>query len=110
MNVINELETRTTAAEKMKFLESLQNDLLSDLYLIYGRIGYATREEKIVIIASCDKSKAEKLHEIERLIISAKNGVKFFKAVNVPEDVATWKRILKRLKAWKGFFENETKN
>jgi len=27
MNVINELETRTTAAEKMKFLESLQNDL-----------------------------------------------------------------------------------
>ncbi|MBR1486352.1 MAG: hypothetical protein IJ597_03755 [Synergistaceae bacterium] len=110
MNVINELETRTTPAEKMNFLETLQNDLLSDLYLVYGRIGYATREEKIVIIAHCDKTRAEKLHEIKRLIVSAKRGTEFFRIFNDPEEVAMWKRILRRLKAWKGFFQNETKN
>ena len=110
MNVINELETKTTTTEKMNFLETLQSKTVHDLWLIYGRLGYATREEKIVIIASCDKSRAEKLHEIERLITSAKHGVEFFKTLNSPEEVATWKRILKRLKAWKGFFENETKN
>lgn len=110
MNVINELETRTTAAEKMNFLETLQNDLLSDLYLIYGRLGYATREEKIVIIAHCDKTRAEKLHEIKKLIISAKRWNEFFKSFNDPDEVKTWQRILKRLKAWKGFFQNETKN
>ena len=110
MNVINELENKTTAVEKEIFLMSLQDELLADLWLIYGRVGNAGREEKITIIGHCDKTRGEKLEAVKKFLISVTHARSLFSALGDTQQVAREKRALKRLKAWKGYFENETKN
>ena len=110
MNVINELETRTTAQEKEIFLSQLHDELLSDLWLIYGRVGNAARAEKIAIISRCEKTRNEKLQAIKRFLISAKNAKSLFSALGDVKEVAFWSRFFKRLKKWKRYFENEAQN
>ena len=110
MNVINELESKTTALEKEIFLTGLQDELLADLWLIYGRVGYATREERIAIIARCEKSKAEKLHLVKKFLTSAQTWKGFFMSLDDTKQEAIWSRTLKRLKVWRRYFENEKKN
>ena len=110
MNVINELEKKATTRDKEKFLGQLHNELLSDLFLIYGRVGYATREERIAIIARCEKSKAEKLHLVKKFLTSAQTWKGFFMSLDDTKQAAIWSRTLKRLKVWRRYFENEAKN
>ena len=110
MNVINELENKTTAVEKEIFLMSLQDELLADLWLIYGRVGNASREEKIAIIGHCEKTRDEKLCAVKKFLASTTHAKSLFSALGDTQQVAREKRALKRLKAWKGYFENETKN
>lgn len=110
MNVINELESKTTALEKEIFLTGLQDELLADLWLIYGRIGNAGREEKIAIIGHCDKTRDEKLCAVKKFLASTTHAKSLFSALGDVKQVAREKRALKRLKAWKGYFENETEN
>lgn len=105
MNVVYELESKATVAEKEEFLGKLANNLLSDLFLIYGRKGYATREEKIAIIAYCEKTTDEKIQAMRQILINAKHAKSLFSALNDVEQVAAWSRTAKRLKAWKKYFE-----
>ena len=110
MNVINELEHRATTRDKEKFLGQLHNEVLSDLFLIYGRVGYATREERIAIIARCEKSKAEKLQLAKKFLASAEIWKGFFLSLDDTKQAAIWSRTLKRLKKWRRYFESEGKN
>lgn len=110
MNVINELERKATTRDKEKFLGQLHNELLSDLFLIYGRKGYATREERIAIIACCEKSKDEKLQLTKKFLASAQIWKDFFTGLDDTKQSAMWSRTLKRLKKWRRYFENEAKN
>jgi len=107
MSIIKALENKTTAREKELFLNQLHDNLLSDLWLIYGRIGTAGREEKIAIIARCDKTRAEKIETVKRFLASAKHAKNLFSAIGDTKQLSIWKRTEKRIKAWKGDFENE---
>lgn len=107
MNVIQELESRKTPREKESLLKNFTDSTLADLYLIYGRKGYATREEKIILIANCMKTQSEKFQTLKRALVSAKRAKSLFSALGDKEEVAAWTRIFKRLKSWRRYFENE---
>ena len=104
MNVIKMLENKATAHEKELFLNGLQDNMLSDLWLIYGKIGTAERPEKIAVIARCEKTTAEKLETLRKILISAKNAKKLFASIGDTTQLTVWKRTEKRMKAWKGEF------
>ena len=110
MNVINAMESCATVREKEIFLSRLHNDIISDLWLIYGRVGNATRKEKIALIARCKKTAVEKLEAIKKLLVSASNAQSLFSWLGDTRQLAIWTKTAKRMNNWKGYFENEKKN
>ena len=110
MNVINELESRATTRDKEEFLNKLHDELLTDLWLIYGRIGTASRAEKIAIICRSEKTRDEKIHHLKKFLACTKRAKNLFSALGDKEEVAKEARTLKRLKSWKRYFENEAQN
>ena len=110
MNIVKTLESKPTAHEKELFLIKLHDSILSDLWLVYGRLGTAEREEKIAIIAQCEKTRDEKIDAVKRFLVSARNAKKLFAAIGDTTQVTAWKLTEKHMKEWKGYFENEGKN
>ena len=104
MSIIKILENKATAHEKELFLNGLHDNILSDLWLIYGRLGTAPREEKIVFMANCGKTREEKIETLKKALISAKHAKNFFSAIGDTTQVAVCTRTYKRMKAWKGDF------
>ena len=104
MSIIKALESKTTAHEKELFLSKLQDNILSDLWLIYGRLGTAPREEKIAIIANCEKSREEKIRTLLKAFNTAKHAKDFFSAIGDTTQVALCTRTYKRMKAWRRDF------
>ena len=105
MSVVSELESRVTALEKEIFLSQLRDEILTDLFLIYGNKGHVSREGKIVLIAHCKKTVAEKLSAVKRFLISAQLGKNFFSTLNDSREFASWTRTFNRLRTWKKNFE-----
>ena len=110
MNVISAIESSATAREKEVFLNRLHNDVISDLWLIYGRLGNATRKEKIAVIARCKKTAAEKLEVMKRFLLYAEQREALFAGLGDKELLASCIRTARRMRAWKGELENEKKN
>ena len=52
----------------------------------------------------------EKLEAVKKFLASTIHAKSLFSALGDTQQVAREKRALKRLKAWKGYFENEAKN
>ena len=104
MSIIKTLENATTTHEKELFLNTLHDNILSDLWLIYGRIGTAGREEKIAIIANCEKTREEKIKTLLKAFVTAKHAKNFFPAIGDTTQVAVCTRTYKRMKAWRRDF------
>ena len=104
MSIIKILENKATAHEKELFLNGLHDNILSDLWLIYGRLGTAPREEKIAVIANCGKSRDEKIKTLVKAFTTAKHAKDFFSAIGDTTQVAVCTRTYKRMKAWRRDF------
>ena len=110
MNVISAIKSSATVREKEVFLNRLHNDLISDLWLIYGRLGNAPRKEKIALIARCKKTAAEKREAMKRILHYADQREALFAGLGDKELLAACIRTARRVRTWKGELENEKKN